>query len=464
MAGEPVAMANGADGPVSRRRYNRERRAREEAERLLDQKSRQLFEANEALKAQAATLEDQVRTRTADLAQAKAQAEQASEAKTSFLAMISHEIRTPLNGVLGMAEALRDTGLNTAQTELLDVMVSSGQSLLSIINDILDLTKIEAQQMEIEAVDFDLADLLDGVFGLHRRVARDKGLDFTVSDALSDSFRIVSDPTRIRQVTSNLLSNALKFTETGGVEVKIAVGALQNRGDGIRLSISVSDTGPGIPEDKRHRLFQPFSQTDVSVTRRHGGTGLGLSIARKMCRLMDGDLIYAPGDGGGSVFTAGFLVARGKGPLREDNVRLPDAETVLRARPWRILVAEDNKTNRLVLHHFLKQYRLKITMVENGAEAVAAWRGGAADLILMDINMPVMGGLEAAAAIRDIEAREHLAHCPVIALTANAMTHQVEEYLRCGIDGHVPKPVKRDQLIVHMARLLIPPDPGNQAE
>lgn len=459
MAGEQIALA---EGPVSRRRYNRERCAREEAERLLDQKSRELFEANEALRAQAASLEDEVRKRTADLDRAKVRAEQASEAKTAFLAMMSHEIRTPLNGVLGMADALRDSGLTAAQMDLLDVMTSSGQALLSIINDILDLTKIEAQQMEIEAVEFDLVELLDGLTRLYERSAADKGLGFDVQMALGPHRRIVSDPTRLRQVISNLLSNAIKFTEAGQVQLRVRLDA----SDPMQLLVTVSDSGPGVPENKRDRLFLPFSQTDASVTRRHGGTGLGLSIARKMCRLMGGDLTFAPGDPLGACFIARVAVAAGQSIPGAAPVALPEAEAVLLARAWRVLVAEDNKTNRLVLHHLLKKYELNITMVENGAEAVAAWHSGAFDLILMDVNMPVMGGLEAVAHIRAAEMeRASGPACPIIALTANAMTHQVEEYLRCGVDGHVAKPVKRERLVQCMAQLLTKGDPGRaQAE
>ncbi|MDA7428040.1 ATP-binding protein [Primorskyibacter aestuariivivens] len=459
MAGEPIALA---EGPVSRRRYNRERRAREEAERLLDQKSRELFEANEALKAQAASLEDQVRTRTAALDRAKRQAEQASEAKTAFLAMMSHEIRTPLNGVMGMADALRDSGLTEAQMELLDVMSSSGQALLSIINDILDLTKIEAQQMEIEAIEFDLVELLDAVTRLYALSAADKGLGFEVQIDLGGRRRIVSDPTRLRQVISNLLSNAIKFTETGGVGLHVRLSDEKP----MQLALAVSDSGPGVPEGKQERLFQPFSQVDASVTRRHGGTGLGLSIARKMCRLMGGDLSFTPGVPRGSTFTARVEVAAGQSKPCSPPVALPEAEAVLMARAWRILVAEDNKTNRLVLHHLLKKYSLSITMVENGAEAVAAWRCGSFDLILMDVNMPVMGGLEAVALIRAAEMdRASEQRVPIIALTANAMTHQVEEYLRCGVDGHVAKPVKRERLVQCMAQLLTAGDLGRaQAE
>lgn len=449
-----------AEGPVSRRRYLRERRAREEAESLLDIKSRALFEANEALKVQAATLEDQVRERTAALTSAKAEAERANAAKTAFLAMISHEIRTPLNGVLGMAEALSDTGLAKAQQDMLEVMTASGQALLSIVNDVLDLSKIEAGQLEIEKIEFDLGDMLDGVLRLFGAQAREKGLEFDCHLGVSKGTRIRSDPTRLRQVVSNLVSNAIKFTTQGRVTLSATLAAPGD--DGLaRLAIQVTDTGPGVAEDTRDRLFKPFSQADASITRRHGGTGLGLWISRKICRLMGGDLIYAPAGAGdedgvtGSVFSGHFSVAVQARESDGQQGQMPEAEAVLKGHPWAVLAAEDNATNRLVLHHLLKRYPLELTMVENGALAVAACRETDFDIVLMDVNMPVMGGLEAAAAIRDMEQAEGKPHCPVIALTANAMTHQVEDYLRRGIDSHVAKPVKRQVLVRHMADLLV---------
>lgn len=443
-----------AEGPVSRRRYQRERQAREEAETLLDIKSRALFEANEALKVQAATLEDQVRERTADLARAKAEAERANAAKTAFLAMISHEIRTPLNGVLGMAEALSDTDLGAGQRDMLDVMTSSGQALLSIINDILDLSKIEAQQLEVEEIEFDLFELLDGVVRLYGHKADEKGLDFQRGFHFDAGARIRSDPTRLRQVVSNLVSNAIKFTTSGNVTMTAALETAAGPGQAA-LVVSVSDTGPGVPSDKQDRLFKPFSQADASITRRHGGTGLGLWISRKICRLMGGDLVFSLGGDSGSVFTARFAVAIGHSGAVARKVDLPDAEAVLSSQPWSVLAAEDNRTNQLVLHHLLKRYPLVITMVDNGAQAVSAYRDSHFDIVLMDVNMPVMGGLEAAAAIRDLETGAGRPHCPVIALTANAMTHQVEDYIRRGIDSHVAKPVRREVLVRSMAELLV---------
>ncbi|MGY3437549.1 MULTISPECIES: ATP-binding protein [unclassified Marinovum] len=443
-----------AEGPVSRRRYRRERRARAEAEALLDQKSRDLFDANCALKRQAATLEDQVRARTAALADAMSEAERANAAKTAFLAMISHEIRTPLNGVLGMAEALCDTDLALDQKDMIEVMAASGQALLAIVNDVLDLSKIEAELMDIEDISFDLHALLDGVGKLYAIKAEEQGLSFEQSFDFPPNCRVRSDPTRMRQVVANLVSNAVKFTTRGGVGLTAKMEAQGPDGQAC-LVVKVTDTGPGIPEDKRARLFKPFSQADATVTRRYGGTGLGLWIARRICALMDGDLTYVMAPRGGAIFTATFgVTATSAAGVSERDAPL-DAEAVLRARSWQILAAEDNKTNRLVLHHLLKRYPIVLTMVENGAEAVTAYRSGAYDLVLMDVNMPVMGGLEATSVIRAYEQAEGMPHCPVIALTANAMTHQVEEYLRRGIDAHVAKPVKRDVLAQRMADLLV---------
>ncbi|WP_323767408.1 ATP-binding protein [Marinovum sp.] len=457
------APAPPQDGPVSRRRYLRERRAREEAEGLLDNKSRELFDANAALKRQAATLEDQVRERTAELTRATAEAERANAAKTAFLAMISHEIRTPLNGVLGMAEALSDTGLELAQQDMLDVMTASGQALLSIVNDILDLSKIEAEQMEIEEVGFNLHELLEGVCRLYALKAEEKGLSFERRFDFDAACRVMSDPTRMRQVISNLVSNAVKFTLRGSIRLEARLRVPDKTGR-ARLEVRISDTGPGVPADKRDRLFKPFSQTDASITRRHGGTGLGLWIARRICALMAGDLVFHAPSEGGAVFVASFHVGAGVLPEGTTALGPREAERLLCAQPWKVLVAEDNKTNRLVLHHLLKRYPLAMTMVENGAEAVAAFSAARFDLVLMDVNMPVMGGLEAVSRLRAHEQAAGRAACPVIALTANAMTHQVEEYLRRGIDAHVAKPVKREVLVQRMADVLTArrPDAGGR--
>lgn len=441
-----AAGAGASDDRVSRRRYERERQARLEAERLLEERARALYEANAALKSQAETLERDVRQRTEELLAAKQSAEAASAAKSAFLAMISHEIRTPLNGVLGMATALSDTELGLEQREMTEVILSSGKGLLALLNDVLDLSKIEAQQLGLELIDFDLRALIDEVVALYRVAAMEKGLElFVVNELPETHWR--GDPNRLRQVVSNLLSNGVKFTPQGhvGLELRVEDGCLE---------VAVSDTGLGVATDKRSRLFEPFSQVDTSITREFGGTGLGLAISRRICRLMGGDLIYRDALGGGACFVATVQ-------LHEVQRGLPGAteatwlhQEVLTSRNWRVLVAEDGETNRKVLDLLLRPFALDLTMVKNGAEAVAQHREDPFDLILMDVNMPVMDGLEATSIIRRREVSQALPHVPIVALTANAMTHEVAKFGRHGIDMHVAKPIRREDLARAMAELL----------
>ncbi len=434
------------DDRVSRRRYARERSARQEAERLLEERALALFHANAELKRQAETLEEAVRRRTEELEAAKQAAEKASAAKSAFLAMISHEIRTPLNGVLGMATALADTELEANQRDMLDVIVSSGNGLLALLNDVLDLSKIEARRLTLETIEFDPNQLMDEVVALHRANAAEKGLDLLIAGHLPQG-RWRGDPNRLRQVVSNLLSNAVKFTACGHV-------SLDMRMIGDRLEVAVSDTGAGVPEETRPKLFKPFSQADTSITREFGGTGLGLAISRRICRMMGGDLTFHPAPGGGACFVATVHLL----PLRSGAAAGPDRacpyQRVLTERRWRILAAEDGATNRKVLDLLLRPLDLDLSMAVNGAEAVAAHRATPFDLILMDVNMPVMDGLQAADAIRAAERAEGLPRVPIIALTANAMTHEVSDYSRHGIDAHVSKPVRREELAQAMAMQL----------
>ena len=448
MSAEPSAHAP-ADAPVARRRYERERRARREAEELLEAKSRELFDANEELRAQAARLEEAVRERTADLERAKLEAEAANEAKSAFIAMISHDIRTPLNGVLGMASALAETPLTAEQMEMVHLLQSSGQTLLGLLSDILDLTRIEARRMDLEQMPVDIAKLARDLHGLFAIQAEGKGLDFTLSIGEGCERPVLTDPTRIRQVLTNLVQNAVKFTEGGEV-------ALSVTRSGSRMSLTVSDTGIGVPENRRSRLFEAFSQVDSSVARRFGGSGLGLAIARELCRLLGGDLTFAPRPGGGSRFTA-IIEAPATEPAAEAEARgrtSGDPEGIVAGRRWRILVAEDNSINQKVLSLMLRRFDLRLTFVATGLAAVEACRAATFDLVLMDVNMPGMDGTEAAMEIRRTEAERGLPRVPIIAVSANAMTHQVKAYLAAGIDTHVPKPVRREALVTTMARLL----------
>ncbi|MGH1414151.1 MAG: ATP-binding protein [Pelagimonas sp.] len=436
-----------SDDRVSRQRYLRERKAREQAEKLLEDKSRELYDAYQELKAQAQGLETTVRSRTSDLEDAKSRAEDANDAKSAFLAMISHEIRTPLNGILGMSTALQEAGLDDTSADMVGVIQSSADALLDLLNDLLDLSKIEARQMELEDVSFNLSKVIREAHKLFGSKASQKGLQFDLEFGAGMRGHVRGDPTRVRQVLSNLLSNAVKFTEAGGISVDTSV-------EEDVLTMTVTDTGVGISDVGQDQLFQAFKQADTSITRKFGGTGLGLEISRQMCILMGGDLTYAPNKTRGSVFTATMHVTPSEKSETGQSTTEIGSDAILARRTWRVLAAEDNKTNRKVLELLLKRYNFDLRIVDDGAQLVKAFQADPADIILMDVNMPILCGLEAAARIRVYERAKRMQPVPIIALTANAMTHQVSDYLRRGMDAHVSKPIRREELADCMARLL----------
>jgi len=374
------------------------------------------------------------------LAQARDEADAANQAKSAFLATMSHEIRTPLNGVLGMAQAMAGDGLSDVQRERLGVIRQSGEDLLAILNDLLDLAKIEAGKLELEEVEFDLGEVVRGAHSTFTALANKKGLSFALDIDESAQGRYRGDPTRLRQVLYNLASNALKFTEQG----EIRVTAVR---DGDVLCLEVADTGIGIPEDRLALLFERFIQADASTTRRFGGTGLGLAICGQLVELMGGVVKAESTVGKGSSFKVRLPLPRvgeaQSGPADEPAaVSLDDGHLELR-----VLAAEDNSVNRLVLKTLLHQIGIEPVVVENGAEAVAAWGRERWDVILMDVQMPVMDGITATRAIRERETAEGLPRTPIIALTANAMAHQAAEYRAAGMDGHVAKPIQVRNLV-----------------
>ncbi|HVI30657.1 ATP-binding protein [Phenylobacterium sp.] len=374
--------------------------------------------------------------------EAAAEAQAANAAKTSFLATMSHEIRTPLNGVLGMAQAMAIDQLSPVQRERLEVLRQSGEALLAIVNDVLDLAKIESGKLEIEHAPFDLGQLIHGLDASFAPLAADKGVVLRVDPG--DADRIYEgDPTRIRQILANLLSNALKFTERGEVR-------LQARDAGGELRIEVSDTGIGIAPEAMPNLFQVFAQADASTTRRFGGTGLGLAISRQLAERMNGRLTVTSSPGVGSTFTLALplpVATRAVAGAGDGPADLPLASV-------RVLVAEDNPVNRLVISTLLAQLDLKVTVVENGRLAVEAWRAEPYDLVLMDVQMPELDGPDAAREIRQLEVGSGRARTPIIGLTANAMTHQVDGYLAAGMDSVVTKPIELPKLVEAMQTAL----------
>jgi PAS domain S-box-containing protein len=373
------------------------------------------------------------------LVQAKEEAESATRAKSAFLATMSHEIRTPLNGVLGMAQAMAVGDLTEQQRERLDVIRQSGESLLAILNDVLDLSKIEAGKLELEQAEFDIDETASGALGAFAATAQAKGLDFRlkVQPAARGVYR--GDSVRVRQILYNLVSNALKFTERGGVGVTVS-----RRRGGLRLV--VSDSGIGVAPDKLAGLFQKFEQADASTTRRYGGTGLGLAICRDLAQLMGGTISVKSAPGEGATFTVDLPLERIAGAPEKPARRAAGPTAHAEAVALRVLAAEDNGMNQLVLRTLLSQVGVEPVMVGNGREAVEAWAREPWDLILMDVQMPEMDGPTATGVIRARERAEGRARTPIVALTANAMAHQVSEYLQSGMDDFVAKPIEAGRL------------------
>jgi signal transduction histidine kinase/ActR/RegA family two-component response regulator len=383
------------------------------------------------------------------LLDAQAAMRAASQAKSEFLARMSHEIRTPLNGVLGMAQALAgEADLQPHHRRSLAVIRQSGESLLSILNDVLDLSKVEAGRLELEDIAFDLEAAVRGAQETFTAQAQAKGLNFrlTFDPAAAGTYR--GDPTRVRQILYNLLSNAVKFTAAGEVSLSVARGA-------EALEIVVADSGIGIAPQDLARLFRRFQQVDSSTTRRFGGTGLGLSICRELAELMGGSVEAQSTPGLGSRFIVVLPLPRvaAAGPAAAEA-----AASDLRGDPGalRILAAEDNPVNQLVLKTLLGQAGVEPMMVDNGDAAVEAWRDGTFDLILMDVQMPVVDGVSATRMIRAAERAEGRRRTPIVALTANTMQHQVTEYLAAGFDGHLAKPIDARALYEAIAAATTP--------
>jgi two-component system sensor histidine kinase/response regulator len=388
-----------------------------------------------------------------DLVRAKSQAESAARAKAEFLATMSHEIRTPMNGVLGMAQLLETTALDGDQRQMVETIRASGESLLVILNDILDLSKVEAGKLELEQIPFDVRRVVVEVHALLEPQALAKGLEFRVECDASLPPCFVGDPVRLRQVLLNLAGNALKFTERGSIVLRAAPGDFAQGDDPRGVLLQVTDTGVGISKEQRARLFESFSQGDRSTTRRFGGTGLGLAISRRIVELMGGDIQCESEPGRGSTFSVRCALAEGCAtpalePLQAVRAPLP-AQTHERVR---VLLVEDNAVNQLVARRMLEALGCEVEVAANGRIGLERACAERFALVFMDCHMPEMDGLEATRRLRSHEHRIGRARTTVVALTASAFEEDREKCFAAGADDHVAKPVDRAALARCVAR------------
>ena len=381
-----------------------------------------------------------------EMEQARIAAVEGERSKADFLATMSHEIRTPMIGVIGMAQMLECTSLDADQQLYTSTILSSAKTLLALINDVLDLSKLDANKVVFSRVDFDIHESFQETLRLLQPQAQEKGLVLVLDAAKDIPRRIHGDDRRIRQILLNLVGNAIKFTDTGEVRVALDI---EPKGDALILRFSVKDTGIGIPENKLDHIFEHFSQADAATTRRYGGTGLGLAISRKLTKAMGGNIAVISEVGVGTCLTVTLELAAAK-PLSETALNTEVAASSAPSVPsgMRVLVAEDNKVNQLVMRKFLRDAPIELTFAQNGSEAVEMVQQTKPDLVFMDMSMPVMNGLEATRVIRDGGGSQPV----IVALTANAFDSDRAACLQAGMDDFLSKPLNRNDLLAVLQR------------
>lgn len=444
-----------SDSDSLKRIIKREREARKQAEQVIEEKSRELYDLNQSLIKLNNSLEEKVQARTQqleasnqELILAKEKAMASTKAKSEFLSTMSHEIRTPLNAIVGLTNILRQQAVEGKPVELVEIIKYSADSLLMLINDILDLSAIESGKITFEKVNFDLLDLCKRLKHTFKHKAEEKGLRLalTMDDDIPPN--VIGDPTKLNQILTNLMSNAMKFTEEGKVQLVIELMSLNE--DDMVVQFKVKDTGIGIAQDKLDLVFEKFRQAESSTKRKYGGTGLGLAISKELAELQGGSLTATSEPGVGTTFILELPLKVGEKP-KQETVVSSGREVSASLEGLRVLLAEDIELNQYLMREVMRPWNVHLVIAENGLQVLEALEKETFDLLLLDMHMPEMDGIETAESIRAGKVGQN--SIPIVGLTADVFTDTREAMMAAGVDRFLTKPLNADELLSALIKM-----------